>query len=262
MRLKIYFILLSLTILAFPSFGFAAGESILSSPSRLQEAIKLQKLGKYLEARSIYDEILKEPGISKKENHRIRRQYENLNMKLLFSNYETPESQTHLVKPGDTLLKISKKYNTTIELIKKTNALTRDTIYPDRKLKILRGSFSILVDKSSNSLILLLDDKVFKRYQVATGANNGTPVGQFKIINKLENPTWYKAGAVVPPGSPENSLGTRWLGFDQPSYGIHGTTEPESIGHHVTSGCVRMLNKHVEELYLLIPLGTIVRIKD
>jgi lipoprotein-anchoring transpeptidase ErfK/SrfK len=82
------------------------------------------------------------------------------------------------------------------------------------------------------------------------------------INSKLENPTWYHAGAIVPPDSPKNILGTRWLGIDYPGYGIHGTTIPESIGTQATSGCVRMLNSEVEELYSIIPYGTKVKIKD
>jgi lipoprotein-anchoring transpeptidase ErfK/SrfK len=67
---------------------------------------------------------------------------------------------------------------------------------------------------------------------------------------------------VVPPRSPENFLGTRWLGFNIPKYGIHGTIYPELIGQSVSGGCVRMRNEDVEELYAIIPVGTKVVIKD
>ena len=49
---------------------------------------------------------------------------------------------------------------------------------------------------------------------------------------------------------------------DFPGYGIHGTVEPESIGKQVTAGCVRMRNEEVEQLYMLIPTGTQVKIVD
>ncbi|MCX5679981.1 MAG: L,D-transpeptidase [Candidatus Omnitrophica bacterium] len=57
-------------------------------------------------------------------------------------------------------------------------------------------------------------------------------------------------------------LGSRWLGISKPSYGIHGTTQPESIGQSVTEGCVRMRNEEVKELYILVPEGTEVVITD
>lgn len=170
--------------------------------------------------------------------------------------------EQYTVQKGDSLYKIAKQYGTTIELIKRTNRLESDTIYPGMKLKVVEGTFSISVDKSDNILKLYLDSNLVKEYSVATGENNGTPTGDFKVINKLENPTWYHAGAVVPPESPENILGTRWLGIDHPGYGIHGTTLPESIGKQATAGCVRMLNRDVEELYAIVPVGTKVAITD
>ena len=62
--------------------------------------------------------------------------------------------------------------------------------------------------------------------------------------------------AVVPPDSPKNILGSRWMGISEPGYGIHGTRDPDSIGQAVTAGCVRMLNEDVEELYAIVPIGT------
>jgi lipoprotein-anchoring transpeptidase ErfK/SrfK len=52
------------------------------------------------------------------------------------------------------------------------------------------------------------------------------------------------------------------MGLDLPSYGIHGTTEPQSLGRQATQGCVRMANPDVEELYTIIPIGTEVTIVD
>jgi lipoprotein-anchoring transpeptidase ErfK/SrfK len=144
----------------------------------------------------------------------------------------------------------------------KDNSLSDDKILPGRKIKVWTAPFSMVVDKSQNSLILKTNEEIIKTYTVSTGINNSTPIGNFKITNKLINPTWFKAGAVVPPGSPENILGSRWLGFNLPGYGIHGTSDPQSLGKQVTQGCVRMSNSDVEELYTIIPIGTEVTIID
>jgi len=52
------------------------------------------------------------------------------------------------------------------------------------------------------------------------------------------------------------------MGFDLAGFGIHGTTEPQTLGRQVTQGCVRMLNAEVEELYAIVPVGTEVTIVD
>ena len=164
--------------------------------------------------------------------------------------------------PGDTLVKIAKNFGTTVELIMKSNAMQNTIIRPGEKLKISKAKYSILVDKSQNILILKADGEVFKTYTVATGANNSTPIGTYQVKEKVVNPTWYKAGAVVPPDSPDNILGTRWMAITLEHYGIHGTTDETTLGQQVTAGCVRMRNKDVEELYSIIPVGSEVTIID
>ena len=191
-----------------------------------------------------------------------QKKLEAINIKLLFSPALTPRSMSYQIKPGDTLSKIAKTFNTTVELIKKSNGIPNDKILPGRDIKVWNAPFTILVDKSQNILILKTDEEVIKTYIVSTGTDNSTPVGNFKITTKLVNPTWFKAGAVVPADSPENILGSRWMGFNLAGYGIHGTTEPEELGKQVTHGCVRMSNSDVEELYTIVPIGTEVTIVD
>jgi lipoprotein-anchoring transpeptidase ErfK/SrfK len=185
---------------------------------------------------------------------------EALNMKLLFSPIVTPQSVLYEVKPGDTLVKIARNFNTTPELIKRSNNLS-GTIIAGRKIKVWNAPFSVLIDKSNNSLILKCEEEVLKTYVVSTGKDNCTPVGNFKITTKLLDPTWFKKGdKVITPTDPNNALGTRWLGIDLPGYGIHGTIEPQNLGKQVTEGCVRMSNPDVEELYMIVPVGTEVTI--
>ncbi len=187
-----------------------------------------------------------------------------VNISILFSPIMTEDSTTYTVKQGDTLTQIADKFKTTVDLIAKNNAVNSSTLRPGMQLKICKSKFSILVDKSQNTLSLKSGEKVVKVYQVSTGKDTSiTPSGIFKIVNRIMNPTWYAPGGkVIPPGDPQNILGSRWLGIDKSGYGIHGTTEPSTIGRSVTAGCVRMLNNDVEELFVIIPVGTEVTILD
>ena len=250
------------TLLLTASLAIGATVASPSFSVPLKRAHDFEKAGKYRKAQKIYQNLLKDKRLSSDQLKAARQDYEDLNFKILFSRFESVNSVMHAVQPGESLYKIAKKYNTTVRLIKRSNGLKSDTIYSGMNLKVIQGAFSILVSKKENTLTLFLNGKPLKRYSVATGANSGTPSGEFKVANKLENPTWFKAGAVAVPGSPENALGTRWLGFNYRGYGIHGTIDPQSIGKQVTSGCVRMHNEEVEELYDLVPVGVKVTIVD
>ncbi len=243
---------------AAPSYSLSQSELKTS----LDEIDKLLKAGSLLEAKTRYQTLI-QYDLPETDRKTLSQALEDLNIKILFSPIETPDSFFYTVQPGDALFKIAKKHNTTVELIKKSNRLERDIIRSGTKLKISKAVYSIVVDVSDNTLKLFSDKELLKTYLVATGrSGHPTPIGSFTIENKLENPTWYKAGAVVAPDSPANILGTRWLGFSLAGYGIHGTTLPETIGTAASEGCVRMYNKDVEELFAIVPTSTTVKIVD
>lgn len=221
----------------------------------------LESRGDLIAARQEYQRLIGEMPNSR-EVLLWQQKVEALNVALLFSPVMTPGSIEYEIKPGDSLEKIARDHRTTVELIKKSNGLAGDNIFPGKKLKVWSVPFNIVVDKSQNTLLLKTDETVFKSYTVATGTNNSTPVGTFRIIEKIPNPPWYRPGAVIPAGSPENILGTRWLGLTKQGYGIHGTTDPKSLGTQATAGCIRMANKDVEELYSIVPVGVEVTIVD
>lgn len=230
-----------------------------SKSSLVSQARDLEGKGDLLGAKTAYQKLINDFSNSN-DLMNWQKKIEELNIQLLFSPVITPKSLAYQIKSGDTLAKIAKEFNTTVELIKKSNNLAEDRILPGKKIKVWNAPFTILVDKTQNILYLKSGEEIIKTYIVSTGANNSSPVGTFKIVEKLPNPTWFKSGAVVAPGSPENVLGTRWMGFDLAGYGIHGTTDPQNLGKQVTQGCVRMNNTEVEELYTIVPKGTEVTI--
>lgn len=239
----------------------AAGAAAPAADEIHKHALALAAEGKMLEAKTAY-ELLDNAHPSYKNIEQSQKELYDLNMKLLFSNVQTPQTVAHEVKTGDTLGKICKQYNVTPEMVKIPNGMRSDVVRLGQKLRIWTGKFTVYVKKAQNTLMLKSGEDVLKVYSVSTGSNNSTPVGSFKIKTKVENPVWFKAGAIIPPESQENVLGTRWMGFDIEGYGIHGTVVPDKIGQQVTAGCVRMRNDEVEELYKVLPLGTEVTIAN
>lgn len=190
-------------------------------------------------------------------------------IKLITSQRQMAEKIDHAIVSGDLLEKLARKYGTTSELIAKANGISNpNAIKIGDRLRILnKPNFEITVSKSQNWLLVTMNGKFFKRYTVGTGRYNRTPVGTFKIDDKIVEPSWWTDGREIPYGDKENILGTRWMriaatGNTPPAngYGIHGTWDATSLGQQSSAGCVRMANSDVEELYTYIPKGTSVTI--
>jgi lipoprotein-anchoring transpeptidase ErfK/SrfK len=108
---------------------------------------------------------------------------------------------------------------------------------------------NILITTSSRQLTLFNGNAPVHQYPVGIGkSTTPTPLGDYAIALKLMNPG--------------GMLGTRWLGLNYDSYGIHGTNQPWLIGNMVSHGCIRMHNSSVEELFTLVRVGTPVYIRN
>ena len=111
-------------------------------------------------------------------------------------------------------------------------------------------ALAIHVDVEQKRLTLWRGNTLLRAYTVATGAwDTPSPIGVFRINRRF-------SGAM-------GGFGTCFLGLDVPwgDYGIHGTNKPESIGDSASHGCIRMHVQDAEELYRLVPDGTVVVIE-
>ena len=113
----------------------------------------------------------------------------------------------------------------------------------------------IVVSIPDRKLVLLEGNRVLKVYDVAVGKpSTPSPAGEFRVMNRIANPTYFGTGKVIAPGK-QNPLGTRWIGLSAKGYGIHGTNVPSSIGKAASHGCIRMRQRDVEELFDLVQVG-------
>jgi lipoprotein-anchoring transpeptidase ErfK/SrfK len=229
--------------------------------SLLTAATQLQKEGKLLEARDKAYEIL-----SQSSNQTARAGAEILlgevNVELTLSPRPLQEKVEYTIQPGDSINALARKFGTTVEVIQKGNRVSGSVIRPGDRLRVFTGKFSIRISKKDNTLVLMMNDRFFKRYAVGTGEYGKTPVGKFTIRDRVPQPTWWKNGKAIPYGDTNNVLGTHWLALDIPGYGIHGTWQPETIGKQASAGCIRLVNTEIEELFTLVPVGTPVIITE
>lgn len=119
----------------------------------------------------------------------------------------------------------------------------------------------VLVSIPDRELAVLENGTVLATFPVAVGAlSTPSPTGEFTIITRVADPTYYHHGRVIPSGK-ENPLGTRWLGLSQKGYGIHGTNVPRSVGHAASHGCIRLRNRDIEQLFTMLHVGDTVVIR-
>jgi lipoprotein-anchoring transpeptidase ErfK/SrfK len=128
---------------------------------------------------------------------------------------------------------------------------------------------TIVIDTQAKFLFLVEDGGKARRYGVGVGKEGFGWSGTETITNKREWPTWTppaemrareKAkGRILPvtmEGGPANPLGARALYLGSTLYRIHGTNAPWTIGTNVSSGCIRMRNEDVVDLYERVKIGT------
>ena len=169
---------------------------------------------------------------------------------------------------GDSLSRIARNNKVTVDSLRSLNHLKTDVIHPGQKLKFLKGIFSVDIDKSDFWLDLYIDGRWLQGFPVGHGKDNCTPSGDFIVDLVQKKPMWQPRDGRPPVayGAEGNPLGERWIGFeDTPSHqglGIHGTSDPETIGSMGSEGCIRLRNEDVVEIFPWMRLGTRILIHD
>lgn len=123
---------------------------------------------------------------------------------------------------------------------------------------------SIVVDRENRFLYLIDSSTSARRYGIGVAQECLKSGSLSRVMNKLEWPDWRSANAnakdvdalLATAGRPGSPLGARALLLDRPGLLIHGTNSPKTIGHLVASGCIRLVNDDVEDLYRRVSVET------
>ena len=124
---------------------------------------------------------------------------------------------------------------------------------------------TIVVDTSERFLYLIQSPTRAIRYGIGVGRDGFTWTGILKVSRKTEWPDWTPPEEMIQrqpylprwmAGGPGNPLGARAMDLGTTVYRIHGTNAPATIGHAVSSGCIRLVNDDVVDLYARVPLST------
>lgn len=228
-----------------------------------------------LVAREVLLRALARDNLSDLDRSRLREQISSLNDEIIFSPRlypGDPFTLDYVVQSGDSLSRIASRQGLGVDwrAIQRANRMTTENIRQGQHLKLIRGPFHAVVDKSDYRLDLFAgapdapeEWTYIRSFTVGLGEGDGTPLGEFivKRNSRLINPVWVnpRTGQRFAADDPLNPIGERWIGIRGlgeyavvEGYGIHGTIDPGSIGQQRSMGCVRLLSGDVELVYELL----------
>jgi L,D-transpeptidase ErfK/SrfK len=189
---------------------------------------------------------------------------------------------TYTIQDNDSLYEIARTYKTGYDQIVAANPGV-DPIVPEKGRKIILPRAWILPDarREPGIVINVSEMRLYyyfrqnkrtlvRTYPVGIGdLGMRTPLGVFKIVEKIENPAWHvplsirkakpELPAVVPPG-PDNPMGSHAMRLSGWKVLIHGTDMPWGIGKRVSHGCIRLYPEDIVDLFERVPRGTRVTI--
>src|SRR4029077_4221543 len=125
--------------------------------------------------------------------------------------------------------------------------------------------FTVVIDTEHTYLYYVLGDGKAIRYGIGVGRDGFRWFGTEAVTRKAEWPDWTPPQEMIArqpylprwmAGGEGNPLGARAIYLGDTMYRIHGTNLPETIGHHVSSGCIRLLNEDVIDLFDRVTVGT------
>jgi len=131
--------------------------------------------------------------------------------------------------------------------------------YPSRE-----APGTVIIDTTNTYLYLVLGDGKALRYGIGVGREGFTWSGVKQVSRKAEWPDWHPPAEMIErqpylprftAGGPGNPLGARAMYIGSTLYRIHGTNDPSTIGKNVSSGCIRLTNEDVIDLYERVPVG-------
>lgn len=238
---------------------------------KLAEITAAEQQNDLLAARSMLLALHKSPE-GKSIQEFLERKLANLNQTLLFGNRPMPGKIVHTIRAGDLIGKISRQYNTTQEFILKANRIDNPgALRIGKELWVLnKPNFSLTIYKKGCTAVLSLNGEFFKRYPVGIGPAQDVPSGTYALSSRKKRPSYSRPGQrTIPYNAPGNILGTVWLGLsptrDTPvvkGFGLHGTWVNATLGQTCRDGRIRFSNTDIEQLELLLPLGTPVNVVE
>lgn len=243
----------------------------LEAQRLIEEALTLRDRGRVIAARDKLNQALTMQ-LSPQIRTGVKVQLASLADKWLFSRDVLEGDKLtgyYLVKPGELLAKIGREHKVPYEILMRINGIERpELLQAGRRIKVIHGPFHAVVNRTTYTMDLYLQDVYVKSYQVGLGRpEHTTPTGRWVVApgGKMIKPTWTDpdTGKTYKGSDPDYPLGSRWIALDgiegnargRTGFALHGTHEPETIGTQSSRGCIRLHNGDVIEVYEVLEPG-------
>lgn len=227
----------------------------------LEEADRLIVAGQPIAAHRVLSTLYRDRDLDDNQKSELLRRLDAVARDVFFAPGEPNLEPPYVLQPGELLIQVARKWNLSWQYLERLNGIDARRLRVGQRLTVVRGPFEAVVDLSDFELTVYLDGLWVRSYPVGTGRSDSTtPVGTFKVLDKVENPKYNGPEGNFAADDPKNPVGEHWIALGG-GYGIHGTVEPQSIGKRESLGCIRMLPEDVEEVYHLLVRGSQVTIQ-
>ncbi|MEE9405758.1 MAG: L,D-transpeptidase family protein [Algisphaera sp.] len=237
------------------------------------QADRLITEGQDIKARNVLSQVLfaENLDLSTADAALIRERLADLNQRLIFSSEiidDDPICKPHVI--NGALGRIGPQYRVPYQLLMLMNDIKdARNVQAGQTIKVIQGPLHARVLKDQfimDVFALTADGKpVFVHtFPVGLGKNDKTPVGPWKVTTnrKVKNPDWRDDadGTYYAPDNPDNPIGEYWIPIEgtnaktknKRGFGIHGTTDPASIGTEASRGCIRLHDADIELVFYML----------
>ncbi len=211
----------------------------------------------YLKARLLGEMLLKQLTIGTQEWNNVATLLTKANTSIMFNKIPCPQNVVYTVQRGDSFSALSDKLNTTMSALWKINGRQKGSsnLQIGEKITCYKGDWRVEILKSHNLLCLYDGNNLFAAYPIGISNTNKIPAGEYTLPGSKRKE--YPNGE-----DRHNTYGTHFLGFNKTNGGIHGTWASGDIRNPFSQGYIRLSNTDAENLSMIVPGGTKVKIVD
>jgi LysM repeat protein len=246
------------SVAAQPPASTASSSALIPSMEKVQAYLNQSK---FAEAHEELSQWFDNSQLSEVEQRRVQETLDQLAGVVVYSRQHLLEPP-HTVAQGETLQAVADRYQVPVELLSKINGIADPLYLPaGTQLKVVKGPFDALIDKSRGSLTLFVGDGLYAgSFPIGFGRDLTLPDGNYTVQAKLMNPTFQAADGMIAADDPRNPLGERWLDLGN-RQGLHGTNDPAGLASGAARGYLILGPRDSEDVYDILSVGSKVMIR-